>query len=74
MLIHPGSRLLTMLKFFPKIYLKVNIFCWRLYTILLLAVDILSDIILNSTLGQAEIERERGVILREMQVKRQRGT
>jgi len=35
---------------------------------LLLAVDILSDIILNSTLGQDEIERERGVILREMQV------
>lgn len=34
---------------------------------LLLAVDILSDIILNSTLGQSEIERERGVILREMQ-------
>lgn len=31
------------------------------------AVDILSDIILNSTLGQGEIERERGVILREMQ-------
>ena len=36
----------------------------------LLAVDILSDIILNSTLGQGEIERERGVILREMQVSR----
>lgn len=37
---------------------------------LLLAVDILSDIILNSTLGQSEIERERDVILREMQVSR----
>jgi len=35
-----------------------------------LAVDILSDIILNSTLGQDEIERERGVILRELQVRR----
>lgn len=32
-----------------------------------LAVDILSDILQNSTLGEEEIERERGVILREMQ-------
>lgn len=31
------------------------------------AVEILSDILLNSTLGENEIERERGVILREMQ-------
>jgi len=31
------------------------------------AVDILSDIIQNSTLGESQIERERGVILREMQ-------
>merc|ERR1712142_339612 len=31
------------------------------------ALDILSDIIQNSTLGEDEIERERGVILREMQ-------
>lgn len=31
------------------------------------AVEILSDIIQNSKLGEAEIERERGVILREMQ-------
>jgi len=31
------------------------------------AVEILSDIIQNSTLGEQEIERERGVILREMQ-------
>lgn len=31
------------------------------------AVDILSDILQNSLLGEAEIERERGVILREMQ-------
>jgi hypothetical protein len=31
------------------------------------AVDILSDIIQNSLLGEQEIERERGVILREMQ-------
>ena len=30
------------------------------------AVDILADIIQNSTLGEREIERERGVILREM--------
>ena len=32
------------------------------------AVDILADIIQNSKLGEQEIERERGVILREMQV------
>uniref|UniRef100_A0A8D8UCC6 Mitochondrial-processing peptidase subunit beta n=1 Tax=Cacopsylla melanoneura TaxID=428564 RepID=A0A8D8UCC6_9HEMI len=31
------------------------------------AVEILADIIQNSKLGQSEIERERGVILREMQ-------
>lgn len=31
------------------------------------AVEILSDIIQNSKLGENEIERERGVILREMQ-------
>ncbi|ELT88802.1 hypothetical protein CAPTEDRAFT_170570 [Capitella teleta] len=31
------------------------------------SVDILSDILQNSTLGESEIERERGVILREMQ-------
>ncbi|XP_035789566.1 mitochondrial-processing peptidase subunit beta-like [Anopheles albimanus] len=31
------------------------------------SVEILSDIIQNSKLGEAEIERERGVILREMQ-------
>ncbi|XP_032825634.1 mitochondrial-processing peptidase subunit beta-like [Petromyzon marinus] len=31
------------------------------------AVEILADIIQNSTLGEAEMERERGVILREMQ-------
>ena len=32
------------------------------------AVDILADIIQNPTLGKAEIERERSVILREMEV------
>ncbi|MGH0127861.1 UNVERIFIED_CONTAM: hypothetical protein FKN15_032530 [Acipenser sinensis] len=31
------------------------------------ALEILADIVQNSTLGEAEIERERGVILREMQ-------
>lgn len=31
------------------------------------AIEILSDILLNSTLGENEIERERGVILREME-------
>lgn len=37
------------------------------------AVEILSDITMNSTLGEQEIERERGVILREMQVCTTRG-
>lgn len=32
------------------------------------SVEVLSDIIQNSKLGEYEIERERGVILREMQV------
>ena len=31
------------------------------------AVEILSDILTHSTFGEQEIERERGVILREMQ-------
>ena len=31
------------------------------------AIDILGDIIQNATLGEREIERERGVILREME-------
>ena len=31
-------------------------------------MDILADITQNSKFGEAEIERERGVILREMQV------
>ena len=31
------------------------------------AVDILADIVQNSTLGKREIDRERGVILREME-------
>lgn len=31
------------------------------------AIEILSDIVQNAKLGSAEIERERGVILREMQ-------
>lgn len=37
--------------------------------VLVTAVEILSDIVQNSTLGESEIERERGVILREMQVR-----
>merc|ERR1711971_757606 len=39
----------------------------RTQTGLELEVEILSDILTNSTFGQEEIERERGVILREMQ-------
>jgi processing peptidase subunit beta len=36
-------------------------------TLKLLAVEILSDILLNSIYGKREVERERSVILREMQ-------
>lgn len=39
----------------------------QLFEFYFTAVEILADIIQNSTLGEAEIERERGVILREMQ-------
>ena len=46
-----------------------KIFCYYDYCFMqLVAVDILSDIILNPVLGEREIERERDVILREMQV------
>ena len=38
-----------------------------IFAIIMTAVDILSDILQNSTLGEEEIERERGVILREQQ-------
>ena len=37
-------------------------------TVVFTAVEILADILQRSTLGEKEIERERGVILREMQV------
>ena len=39
-----------------------------MWYVLASAVDILSDMLLGSTLGESEIQRERGVILREMQV------
>jgi hypothetical protein len=39
-----------------------------LFILFISAVEILADITQNSTLGKNEIERERGVILREMQV------
>jgi processing peptidase subunit beta len=41
--------------------------CLNSHFLFCVAVEILSDILQNSTLGEAEIERERGVILREMQ-------
>lgn len=41
---------------------------WLKQLVRFVAVDILADIIQNSKLGEPEIERERGVILREMQV------
>jgi hypothetical protein len=50
--------------FFLKRYFRDLFFYYHFYII---AVDILSDILTNSTLGEEEIERERGVILREMQ-------
>lgn len=48
-------------------FLVVWKYSFRFHLCLQLAVEILADIIQNSTLGEAEIERERGVILREMQ-------
>ena len=47
------------------LFVFVFVFVWLVW--FQLAVEILADIIQNSTLGEAEIERERGVILREMQ-------
>ncbi len=44
------------------------VFKCRRCSVLRTVVEILSDIIQNSTYGEEEIERERGVILREMQV------
>lgn len=43
---------------------SLNIIFFSCFT----AVEILADITQNSLLGDQEIERERGVILREMQV------
>ncbi|KAG7215841.1 hypothetical protein INR49_021813, partial [Caranx melampygus] len=56
-----GSKLCTM----PKLSLRIfhEMMMKRIHQ----SVEILADIIQNSTLGEAEIERERGVILREMQ-------
>ena len=51
-----------------NLYLLIYIFDFLLCS-LYLAVEILSDIILNSTFDTDAIERERGVILREMQVR-----
>jgi len=55
---------------------RINLICIREQTVFYAkclsedlehAVEILSDILTNSTFGEQEIERERGVILREMQ-------
>ena len=40
---------------------------WNIIDFVNTAVEILADIIQNSKLGEEEIERERGVILREME-------
>lgn len=53
--------------FWNQIFLVVWKYFFHFHLCLQLAVEILADIIQNSTLGEAEIERERGVILREMQ-------
>lgn len=53
--------------FWNQIFLVVWKYFFNFHLCLQLAVEILADIIQNSTLGEAEIERERGVILREMQ-------
>lgn len=53
--------------FWNQIFLVVWKYFFHFHLCLQSAVEILADIIQNSTLGEAEIERERGVILREMQ-------
>lgn len=53
--------------FWNHVFLVVWKFNFHPHLCFQLAVEILADIIQNSTLGEAEIERERGVILREMQ-------
>lgn len=53
--------------FWNQIFLVVWKYAFHSHLYFQLAVEILADIIQNSTLGEAEIERERGVILREMQ-------
>lgn len=53
--------------FWNQIFLVVWKYAFHSHPYFQSAVEILADIIQNSTLGEAEIERERGVILREMQ-------
>lgn len=53
--------------FWSQIFVVVWKYTFHSHLYFQLAVEILADIIQNSTLGEAEIERERGVILREMQ-------
>lgn len=48
---------------------QILFFLLRRCLLFVLAVEILADITQRSTLGEQEIERERGVILREMQVR-----
>lgn len=50
----------------PNAFIRLKY--WFDIVLSLVAVDILADITQNSVFGEAEIERERGVILREMQV------
>ena len=57
-----STSTLTILAFERKYKLRFLTYCFSA------VVEILADILKNSTLGEEEIERERGVILREMQV------
>ena len=65
---HPESRLHIMLECCLKISLKVKHIVRACIIILPTAVDTLSDMVQNSTLDEKEIEKERGIILKDIQV------
>ncbi len=72
MLIHHENKLFIMPNVLAKIYHKVNLFVFFLFSFYrknkkFIVVELLSDIIQNSQFGEEEIERERHTILREMQ-------
>lgn len=65
------NKLCIILNAYPKMCQRYKLICWCKMSLsenfLKQAVEILSDIVQNAKLGESEIERERGVILREMQ-------